>query len=203
MALIPEDPKQRNALMVGVLMLAVLYFGNTYLITPKREALQADQTRLEQLEDNNRRAQIIATRGGRDLEERMAVYERHVAQLEQLIPARAQVPQLLNDISMEARQTNVELNAIRPDASDPVGVYTRETFELSVIGEYHSVGRFLTNIASMPRIITPIDMDVSLQTNDQYQDSYDAPVIATFRIQTYVIPDSDEALGPQPAPGGN
>ncbi len=203
MALIPEDPKQRNALMVGVLMLAALYFGNTYLIEPKREALEADQTTLQELEDSNRLAQILATRGGRDLEERMAAYERYVAELEQLIPARAQVPQLLNDISMEARQTNVELNAIRPDQSDPVGVYTRETFELSVIGEYHSVGRFLTNIASMPRIITPIDMDVSLQTSEQYQESYDAPIIATFRIQTYVIPDSDEALGTEPAPGGN
>jgi type IV pilus assembly protein PilO len=192
MALIPDDPKQRNALVVGVIFLAVLYFGNSYLVSPRREALAIDQTRLDQLEINNRQAQVIATRGGRDLEERMAVYERHIAQLERLIPAREQVAQLLNDSAWEARQANVEVNAIRPESSTPVGVYTQETYELSVIGEYHDVARFLTNIASMPRIITPIDMDLSLQTAGQFQADYDSPVIATFRIRTYVIPDEDE-----------
>ena len=88
MALIPDDPKQRNALVIGVVALAGFYFFWSMWYSPRAEQVVSLETRLEQLERENQRAQTVATRGTEGLEERLALYERHMIQLEQLIPER-------------------------------------------------------------------------------------------------------------------
>jgi len=201
MALIPDDPKQQKALVAGVVALAVLYFANSMWLSGMREDLQADQDRLEALQASNRQAQNLATRGGEDLEARMALFERHIGQLEQLIPAREQVAQLINQVQSIAREVGVEIQGFRPDGSEPVGAYTKETYAWTAVGEYHDIARFLTRVASMERIVTPVDMDIqpSPDPTDAFEDM-DNPVLASFRLQTYVIPD-EAAEEPLPAPG--
>lgn len=189
MALIPDDPTQRNAL-IGILgILAAAYFFNDLWLSGQKEEIVEMETRLEQLEDQNRRAQIIAARGG-DLEERLAVYERHVQKLEELIPQREEVSALLNSITQQARASRVELANLRPEAPEPGNFYTRQTYELTAYGEYHDVGRFLTAIASLRRIITPMDLELRPFSGANLPVQFNNPVEAHFRIQTYVIPSN-------------
>src|SRR5689334_1677550 len=104
MALIPTDPKQRNAFLVALGAVA-LAFGVDYLYTSGQKTELTDmQARLESLQTANRGAQITAARGGGQIEERLAAYERHVMTLEQLIPASDEVPALLREITGQARQ---------------------------------------------------------------------------------------------------
>ena len=202
MALIPTDPKQQKALVAGVAAIAVLYFANSFWLDPKRDLVAADEATLEQLEGSNRSAQLLATQGGRDLEERMALYERHIAQLERLIPAQEQLSVLISDITSLGRSVGVDIQSLRPDGSEPVGAYTKETYAWSAAGEYHDVARFLTMVASMERIVTPVDMDIQIfEAPIGAIDGPVSPVLATFRIQTYVIPDDvavDAGLPPLP-----
>jgi type IV pilus assembly protein PilO len=202
MALIPEEQHKRVALMVGLLALAVLYLAHTYWYTPTAERIDRLQARVTQLEDSNRRAQIIAARGGEELEQRLAVYERHVARLEQLIPAGEEVPALLNAIAMEAQRVRVNLESWQPEPSQPGQFYTRESYEMTVTGEYHDVGRFLTAIASLPRIITPVDLRLSMATGPSPREDVQNPVSAQFRIRTYVLPGDQVPTG-TPVPGGS
>jgi type IV pilus assembly protein PilO len=190
MKLLPNEPKQRNALLVGVLALIGLYAFHAYWYTPRKERIDEMQARLEQLEDQNRRAQIVATRGGKELEEKLALYERHLIRLEQLIPKSEEVPSLLNSMAVEARQNDVELALMRPEPSE-VGVhYTKTSYQIGVLGEYHDVGRFLAAIASLPRIVTPVELDITGMelgaAEDEEED--ETQVSAQFKIQTYVIP---------------
>ena len=154
MPLIPTEPKQQKALVAGVAAFAVLYFANSFWLDPKREIVAADEATLEQLEGSNVAAYTIALRGGRDLEERMALYERHIIQLEQLIPGEDQLAALISAINEIARSSRVEIRSFRPDGSEPVGSYTKETNAWSAVGEYHDVARFLARVASMERIIS-------------------------------------------------
>lgn len=192
MALIPQKPTQRAALMVFVVAAAVLYLFYDHWYTPRR--LEADDmaARLEQLESANRRAQIVAARGSEDLIERLALYERHIVTLERLIPKSHEVPTLLNNMAMEARRTGVELSLMRPEPAEPGPFYTKRSYEIGAVGEYHDVGRFLTSVASLSRIITPVDLDVSQFEGEAEAIEYDAPVTARFRIQTYVLPAPGE-----------
>lgn len=202
MALIPDEQHKRVALIVGLVALAGLYLLFEYWYTPQSERIAQLETRVTQIEDQNRRAQIIAARGGEELEERLAAYERHVTRLEQLIPAGEEVPALMNAIALEAQRVRVTWDSFQPEPSQPGEFYTRESYEISVIGEYHDVGRFLTAIASLPRIITPVDLRVDAAPGGLPRDDIESPVRAQFRIQTYILP-GDAVPSEIPLPGGS
>lgn len=189
MALIPSDPKQRNALLIGILAVAGFYFFWTYWYGPRNTEVLDMETRLELLESENRRAQILAARGGEDLQERIAQYERHVAQLERLIPESDEVAALLNDITREARTLGLEFNSMHPEPEEPGPFYTRKTHEIAVIGDYHDIGRYLAAIASLPRIITPLDLELTRFDGDASMWDFESPAVARLRIQTYLLPD--------------
>jgi type IV pilus assembly protein PilO len=120
----------------------------------------------------------------------MALYERHIAQLEQLIPESAEVAALLNQITTVGRDVGVTVDMMRPEAEEPGDFYTRQTYEMRVFGEFHDIGRFLTRIASLSRILTPIDVSVE-EFTDPRASSFDSPVIVNFRFQTYIVPDRE------------
>lgn len=195
MALIPDDPKQKNALVVGLLFVVGLYLVNTYWRADRLAEVVQGESRLEALENSNRTAEIIAARGGTALQERMVVYERHIAKLEALIPLEEQVASLLNDLTLLQRELGVQLDLMRPEPAEPSNFYTKQTYSLRVIGEYHDVSRYITRVASMERIITPIDLSLSVFAAPARFRDYESPVQAEFRIQTYVI-SSDESLPP-------
>lgn len=200
MALLPDDPKKKNALFAAILALVGLYAFHSFWYADKRDALDVVEARLEQLDDQNRRAQIIATRGGRELEEKLAQYERHLIRLEQLIPQSDEVPALLSSMSVEARQHDVELILLRPETDEQGAEYTKDLYQVGVNGSYHNVGRFLAAIASLPRIITPTDLDMTVNRQTRGpgpggSDNDEIDVSAQFRIMTYLIPQA----GP-PAP---
>lgn len=190
MALIPDDPKQRNALLLGLITVALFYVFWAYWYTPKQTDIEANAAQLERLDQNNRLAQVIVARGGAELEQRLAEYEQHVNRLERLIPQDEEVAALLNQISAAARQTGVSDPGMQPEPDEVGAFYTKESYEISVIGEYHDIGRFLTRVASLPRIITPVDLEITPFTGDAslLDPDLEMPLQARLRIQTYILP---------------
>lgn len=199
--LIPDNPKQKNAMLVGAVLLLALYPFYSFWYSGQREEVDGMQARLETLEANNRRAQVVAARGGGDLEELTALFERHVAALEELIPAAEEVAGLLDDISERARRSGVEQNRFNPEPSEQGQFYNKTSYEMAVVGEYHDVARFLTEIASLPRIVTPVELDLTLFDQVDVYPELESPVLASFRIETYVLPEQTAA--PAPAEGGD
>ena len=195
----PTDPKQRNWMVLGILALLLIWPFRMYYLAPQQEENQTLQERLENLETNNRRAEVLAARGGGDLDERMALYERHVSRLEQLIPAAEEVAILADDIANRARQRGVELQRMVPEPRTPGTYYDQSSYSMAVVGEYHEVAAFLTDIASLSRIVNPIEVDVQrFPQADRFPDM-ESPILATFRIETYVLPEPGSAPAGQPA----
>lgn len=196
MALLPQEPAKQIALLVGIAALAGLYAFHTYWYTPQVEEIEALESRLSQLETRNRQAQVVAARRGPDLGEQLAVYERHVDRLEELIPAREEVPALMNSLTLEAQRAGVDLTGLTPEAAEPGELYTLQSYGVSVVGDFHDVGRFLTAVASLPRIVTPLDVQIIPFEGDAVRLEMAAPVSVQFRVQTYVLPEDGEASGP-------
>jgi type IV pilus assembly protein PilO len=192
----PSDPVQRNWMLGGLVALVLIIPFRMYWLSP-RKASNADlQQHVESLETVNRRASVLAAQGGGDLEQRLALYEQHVAKLEELIPARDEVPGLLDDITTRARQVNVDIRELQPQPPEPGEFYTKTANQMAVVGEYHSVARFLTDIASLPRIVTPTQIDLQLFGSPAQYPDLESPVLAAFRIETFVLPDSSSAPAP-------
>lgn len=197
MALLPEDSNQQAALVAIIAIVGGAYAFWTYWYTPTQEEITRMEERVERLETQNRRARVMATQGREELEERLAVYERHVEQLEELIPQSDEVPELLDAMALEARQTGIDLALMQPEPAQPGEFYTRRTYSMGVIGPYQDVGRFLAAIASLSRIIRPIDLE--LAPGPAREDDAGESVLtvqANFRIQTYVLPEARTQSAP-------
>src|SRR3954467_7235690 len=149
---------------------------------------------VETLETKNRAAQITAARGGGQIEERLAAYERHVMVLEKLIPASDEVPALLREITSEARRLiGTDPASFRPEPDEPGEFYTKKAYAMQAIGSFHDIARFLTSIASLSRIITPVDLPLTPYAGAAGVTTIRNPVVADFRIETYVLPQPDKA----------
>ena len=197
----PTDPRQRNLMLGGLAFFIAIVPFRMYVLAPKQEEMDATQARIEQLETLNRRASVMAAQGGGNLEERLLSYERHVAKLEELIPATEEVFSLLDQISGLQRQYGVEQGDFIPEPIEPGTYYDKRAYEYQVVGEYHAVAAMITGIANLPRIITPVDLDVQVYEQPGRFPDMVAPIVARFRIETYVVPDRSNA--PPPAvPGG-
>lgn len=201
MNLLPPDPMKKSAVLLAFLALSGVYFVHTYLYKPRAEAAKTQRTRLGQLEDRNRRAEAGAAMGGRALEERIVLYEEHIARLERLIPANEEVAALLEAISEQERRVGVEMMMMRPEPLEPGEFYDRWSYQLGVRGSYHAVGSFMTAVASLERIVAPTDVVI---TPDGTSSGDGGGVLASFRIQTYVAashPPTAQA-GPPEETGG-
>ena len=192
----PTDPVQRNWMLGGLGALLVIIPFRMYILAPRQEDNASVLQHVETLETVNRRASVLAAQGGGDLEQRLALYEQHVAKLEELIPGRDEIPGLVDDIATRARQVDVDIRELQPQPREPGDYYDKTSYQMAVVGEYHSVGRFLTEIASLPRIVTPVQADLQLFNSPQQYQDLQSPVLASFRIETYVLPDSSSAPPP-------
>ena len=113
--------------------------------------------------------------------------------LEQLIPSGEEVPDLLNMIASRAEATDVQLALMRPEEDVASDFYRRVTYEMGVIGNYHDVAQFLSEVGSLPRIVTPIDLTLRRRAESATE------LEAGFRIETYVLPQPGDSIG---APAG-
>jgi type IV pilus assembly protein PilO len=191
------DSSNRQMMILAALLTGALgYGGYQYVYVPRSVEVAALEERLERLEAQNRTARQLTAREGRaEVERRLAVYRDQLVHVEGLIPSSEELPDLLDAISAEAQRTGVELALIQPVGASAEQFYTRRTYELAVHGAYHEITDFLTEIASLRRIITPINLNVTVMPAKA--ERTEAELEAKFSIETYVLP-SDEF--PPPAP---
>ena len=200
MALLAPDPKTRRTqlLLVGLVLGLGWYAGYTYYFKGRQESLRIKENQLEALEQKNRRSRSLAARRD-DLNQRMEMYERQLLIFEEFIPQSEEVPELLDAISREAALTGVELARIRPRAATAgEGFYARQTWELSVMGDYHDIGRYLARIASLPRIIKPTNISLVPAARSRATRFMEAPLEVSLVIETFVVgalPDTAAAAG--------
>ncbi len=193
MALLPSDPKQQKRMLLGVLPILGLFMYQQLMHGKRVEEADTLEQQFEQLTATNNAAKALAARGGPELERRLSIYEQHMRQLEELIPRREEVSELLHSMSLRAQASGLDLTKMRPEANDPGPFYTKQVYEVSVKGAYHDVGRFLAEVGSLPRIVTPTELRLTKTTPDAMNRQGSPMLDANFRIVTYVLPEPPTA----------
>ncbi len=146
------------------------------------------RTTLRALESANAAALAVGPSGGVELERKLSVLQRHMVRLEELIPRREEVADLLHTITQRAQSTGVELLRMKPEREEAAAHYSRQTYQITVKGTVQHIGQYLTEVGSLPRIITPIEL--TLQSTPGETDRRGSPLLgANFRIVTYLVPD--------------
>lgn len=179
-------PGPRGALLAA--LLATLAAALLYREHRSRGGeVQLLEHRLQELEAGNRHARSLAPEGTTELARRLERFGDRIARLEELIPRSEEVPALLESLAAEARRAGLgDLAFIRPGETEASPLYTKRSYEVSVEGGYHDVARFLTAIASLPRIVTPVELEMTAIPDPVMEGG--SAVRAHFRIETYVRP---------------
>jgi type IV pilus assembly protein PilO len=206
----------KTARDLAYLAFCLLCFGGifafyTMVYSPKEAELAAVQSHIGQLEQNNQRAKAELAKGSvNDLRAQALRYQQNLQLMRQLVPTSNEVPALIEQVSTAARRVNLELDGIDPEpviAGDQFDTYR---YQISVVGDYHALAAFLTNVGSLTRIVAPVNL--KLAPVQQQGPGSRAPsrnrssLSSKFEIQTYVAKGAGASVdqpvhGRPPKPG--
>jgi len=90
-------------------------------------------------------------------------YKQIQASLSEMIkqmPTKAEVANLLIDISQTGLASGLEFRLFQPSAVIRKDFYSELPIKINVIGEYQELGLFVSGLASLPRIVTVHNIDI-------------------------------------------
>lgn len=184
---------QREQRLVTLIVVAVLLTAAYmyFLHRPKAAEIDALTLRVDSLETANEQAKKDYAAGSVDkLRAQADEYQRRLKVMRRLVPTSNEVPALLEDISTAARRVGLELAAVEPLPVLQGEQFDTYRYKMSVTGGYHAVGRFLSNVGSLSRIIAPVTLEmkpVVLGDNKKARPKRNESLIdAGFQVQTYV-----------------
>ena len=174
--------------VAAVLLLAAYWY---FLYKPKAAELAVVATHVDSLDRRNQQAKADIAQGSiQKLRAQATEYEQSLKVMRQLVPRSNEVPALLEDISTAARRVGLDLATVEPMPVLPGEQFDTYRYKLAVIGGYHPVGQFLSNMGSLNRIIAPVTMAIKLhpvagQTKARVKKG-ESLVDTEFQVQTYV-----------------
>jgi type IV pilus assembly protein PilO len=192
MALLPT--KQRDQIMVlisaVVIALTAAYF--VYVWQPKSTELADLQAHVDTVEALNRKVKTELAKGSiAQLKKQAEEMSKNLEVMRNLVPTSNEVPALLEQVSTAARHAGLDLAEVLPEGVLPGDDFDTYKFRIGVTGPYHKVAALLTNVASLQRIVTPMNLQVSVATLRQtaeYKPRHDEQLLdVKFEIQTYVV----------------
>ncbi len=150
------------------------------------------------------RAQEQTLRQEFDTKQRRAAnLEAYEAQLEEMrrtfgdmlrqLPSRAEVAELLVDISQTGLASGLEFELFRPQDAVTQEFYAELPVAIRVRGDYHQFAKFISGAANLPRIVTLHDITVGGAGGAQEAANEPGQLTMTLTAKTYWYLDEEES----------
>ncbi len=107
-----------------------------------------------------------------------ANYDAYRAQLSQIeqsfgtmlrqLPGKTEIPSLIVDISQTGLAAGLQEKLFRPEAEIPRDFYAEKPIRIRLSGGYHEIANFVSGIAALPRIVTLHNIDITRESNDNF-----------------------------------
>lgn len=95
----------------------------------------------------------------------MQIMERSFADLVQKLPSDTEVPGLLDDITAMGQQSNLLIQEIKLQDEKITQFYIELPISIVVKGSYHNLGKFVSGVANLSRIVTLHDFAIEPDRN--------------------------------------
>ena len=201
MALLPQDRQSQVFLLLTVALAGIGWAFWDYWMKPTGEQIAATRTQVDSLQSIVDRAKAdLASGTVEDLRRKVEQYTALLSVMRRLVPDKNEVPALIDDISTKAKVRGVTIGRIEPQAVEPGPPFDTYRYRLEIIGHYDQLAEFMSDIASLQRIIVPQDVNLKAaqsQAQKLLGDTTGALLEAQFVIRTFV-----KAAPPPPGPPG-
>ncbi len=153
----PALPRYGLCLLVTALVVAGLWFA---WLTNSDEELKAEQAKEVTLREDYKKklVQAVNLEALKKQKEQVAQY---VTQLEKQLPSKAEMDALLSDINQAGLGRSLLFDFFRPGAVSVKEYYAELPISMRVVGKYHDIGSFASDIANLSRIVTLNNLSVT------------------------------------------
>jgi Tfp pilus assembly protein PilO len=166
-------------------------------VAQTKDSIKARQKTIDSLVALTDSAKKLLAQGSvEDLRRRLEGYRQSLELMRRLVPERNEVANLMDQVSTRAKIRGVQVANFQPMPTEPgPAPFETHRYQYSVMGRYDQLGEFLTDIASLERIIVPVDLSLTvadLARAKALGDSSGALLEAKFQIRTFVKTASPE-----------
>ncbi len=135
---------------------------------------------------------------------RAASLEAYEEQLEEMretfgnmlrqLPSRAEVAELLVDVSQTGLSSGLEFELFEPQESVQQEFYAELPVAMRVRGDYHQFSNFVSGVANLPRIVTVHDIETTGDEDGNSEDEDgEGKLTMTLTAKTYWYLDEEES----------
>lgn len=148
-----KNPRFQVVIVVGLLTLGSFYVWWVTKYEPtQQEIVQLSQQEAALRSSNEESRRTIANLGIDELRELIDEADRRYRVVQEMVPPDTLRDPLLSRITTMAREFDVDIEHIQPRDPTPSGEFVVGGFDLRVVGRYHDVGAFITQLLSLERI---------------------------------------------------
>ena len=101
-----------------------------------------------------------------DYKDQLTQIETSLDEMIRQMPTEEEVASLLVDISQTGLASGLEFKLFKPDAPIVKDFYSELPISIQVIGKYEELGLFVSGLASLPRIVTIHDVNITPEGKD-------------------------------------
>lgn len=118
----------------------------------------------------------------------LAEIERSFGTMLRQLPGKTEIPNLLVDISQTGLGAGLEEELFQPMDEAHRDFYAEKPIKIRLKGSYHEFGRFVSDIAALPRIVTLHDIEIVPVDKDSPPDQ----LVLNVTAKTYRYLDENE-----------
>lgn len=186
----------------GLIVVAILLLGWYFYIRDQQADL--DRVRVKEValkkEFSDKQAKAVNLEAYRkQLDDMTEMLQTMLRQL----PSRTEMPDLLNDITQAALGSGIETQLFQPGPEVMKDFYAEKPITLKMLGTYHQFGTFISNVASLPRVVILTMHDVSLRPQKAVaggpKSASGGELLLEGTVKTYRYLDDEETAAVQQA----
>lgn len=187
-------PLPVKAVLLGVAFILIVAAGYWFLWKPALEELDQAKAREAELRqvflDKKRQAINLET-----YKQQMVEIEKTFGALLKQLPDRSQMDGLLTDINQAGLERGLEFELFKPGQEVQADFYAEMPISIKVIGSYHNLGLFASDVSRLSRIVTLNNLSIT-SGNKEVKDSF---LVMEAVAKTYRYLDSNEMASKQKA----
>lgn len=188
MAILPT--KQRDQAMVLVTILAAALVGLFwyFVYDPKSSELDKLALHVDSLDQLNQKAKAEMAKGTvEQIREQARASRSNLDLMRTLVPAANEVSNLIDQVSTAARRAHLDIGTLEPEPVIEGELFDTYRYRLRLTGAYNDIAEMLTNIGSLNRIVTSLNVQLAAPQGASPTPAGKQMLASTFEIQTYVV----------------
>ncbi len=141
----------RSAVIVILaILILVLYVQFSY----RKNSAQITELKKEHalVSDSLSTARAVAARLP-EMERKLEILRQQWEKAQEMLPSSKEIPELLRSLTIAGEKAGVKFLLFQPLATKQEQYYTEVPIQLNVRATYHSLGRFLSAMGNLPRIV--------------------------------------------------